>query len=323
MRIALLYGAPATDAGPDEHDVLVQLAAVRAALQALDHTCIDYALGADLAVARDWLQHTRPDLIFNLVESIDGDADRIHEAPELFAQLNIPFTGCDAEALLVTSHKLLCKERLLRDDLPTPAWSFDARQLRASGEPGPWIVKPIAEDASVGIDDAAVCDSARAAADRLESCQRAGGQWFAERYIDGREVNVSLLANGAAVEVLPPAEIVFRDYAPDKPRIVGYAAKWLPESFEYHHTPRDFEQLAREPALCAELERIAARCWSLFELRGYARVDCRIDPCGDVWILEINANPCLSPDAGFAAAVERRGLNYATAIAHIVAAALR
>lgn len=321
MTVAIVYGAPPPGAAPDDQDVLVQRDAVRTALSRLGLVHREYALDADLAAARAWLQREQPDLIFNLVEAIDGRADRIAEAPELFAELGVPFTGCDADALRVTTHKLLSKERMQRDGIATPAWCCDPLELHGSSERGAWIVKPIGEDASVGIDDDAVCATAAAAAACLDARIQRGGNWFAERFIAGREVNISLLARDDTVDVLPPAEILFDDFAPDKPRIVGYAAKWQPDSFEYQHTPRDFDRLSGEPKLCAELARIARRCWDLFELSGYARVDCRVDAAGRVWVLEVNANPCLSPDAGFAAAGARAGIDYTALIENIVAAA--
>jgi D-alanine-D-alanine ligase len=52
-------------------------------------------------------------------------------------------------------------------------------------------------------------------------------------------------------------------------------------------------------------------------------VDFRVDREGVAWILEINANPCLTPDSGFVAAVEESGLDYTGLIAEIVAGAFR
>jgi D-alanine-D-alanine ligase len=145
--------------------------------------------------------------------------------------------------------------------------------------------------------------------------ERSGRDCFAEAFVAGRELNLSLLAG----EVLPPAEIDFAAYPEGKPRIVGWAAKWDEGSFEYHHTPRRFDFPAADEALLAELAHLARACWRLFALAGYARVDFRVDGGGRPHILEVNTNPCLSPDAGFAAAVERAGLAYETAIARIVA----
>ncbi len=151
--------------------------------------------------------------------------------------------------------------------------------------------------------------------DRLTQLERrARCPMLAERYIEGREFNLSLLAG----EILPPAEIDFSAYPADKPRIVGHAAKWDESSFEYQQTPRRFTFPAADAPLLHELCDLAARCWELFGLTGFARVDFRVDLKGRPWILEVNVNPCLSPDAGFAAALSAAGIDFAEAIRQIV-----
>ena len=63
---------------------------------------------------------------------------------------------------------------------------------------------------------------------------------------------------------------------------------------------------------------MALRCWRLFKLSGYARVDFRVDSGNRPWVLEINANPCLSPDSGFFAAAARAGLSFREVVKRIV-----
>ena len=158
-----------------------------------------------------------------------------------------------------------------------------------------------------------------------------GGECFAEAYIEGREFNLSLLASedskGRPVsvgrgkpcpEVLPPAEIRFDSYPAGKVRVVGYRSKWDEDSFEFTHTPRSFDFPDCDNALLVDLKDLALRCWELFDLRGYARVDFRVDGAGRPWILEVNANPCLSPDAGFAAAAARAGLPFTEVLNRII-----
>jgi D-alanine-D-alanine ligase len=121
--------------------------------------------------------------------------------------------------------------------------------------------------------------------------------------------------------VLPVAEMTFVDFPAGKPRLVGYPAKWSPGSFEYEHTVRQFDTAGT--TLTERLSGLSLNAWCCFGLRGYARVDFRVDDAGHPWILEVNANPCLSPDAGFAAAVEKTALTATAMIEHIIAAALR
>jgi len=163
-------------------------------------------------------------------------------------------------------------------------------------------------------------DVARVLADRTD---RFGTEHFAESFIEGREFNLSLLEGRGRASVLPIAEILFEDWREGSPRIVGYDAKWTSDSDAYTGTPRRFGLEKTEPALAAELERLAKSCWDLFGLAGYARVDFRVDGEGKPWILEVNVNPCLNPDAGFAAAAATAGLSYRDLIGCIIDAAPR
>lgn len=146
-----------------------------------------------------------------------------------------------------------------------------------------------------------------------------GVAFFAETYIEGREFNLSLLASSRGPEVLPPAEIRFEGFPETRRKIVGYRAKWVEDSFEYTHTPRTFRFPQSDGPLLLSLADLAKRCWTLFRLRGYARVDFRVDGEGRPWVLEVNTNPCLSPDAGFAAASREAGLAFPEVIRRIVA----
>ena len=188
------------------------------------------------------------------------------------------------------------------------------------------ILKAIHEHSSVGLDDDSVvtCRSGRELADRLRQAEsRLGQPCFAEQFIEGREFNLSLLAGPDGPQVLPPAEIDFRAFPADKPRIVGYRAKWQADAFEFVHTPRTFNFPAADEPLLARLSELASQCWSSFGLRGYNRVDFRVDRDGQPFILEINTNPCLSPDAGFAAALERAGVGFPQAVQRLLEDALR
>ncbi len=115
-----------------------------------------------------------------------------------------------------------------------------------------------------------------------------------------------------------PAEIRFLGYPQEKPRFVGYNAKWDESSFEYRSTPRSFDFGPEDAPLLADLARLSAECWEIFGLRGYARVDFRVDAGGRPWVLEVNTNPCLSPDAGFMAAAGRAGLSGDDVVRRIV-----
>jgi D-alanine-D-alanine ligase len=335
MRIIIAHNAVSDADAPDERDVLVQATAIRAALAELGHETVLLPCTLNLAEAQQRLLDGRPDIVFNLVESLGGRGRLIHLVPSLLDTMGIPYTGSCAEAIRATSHKVFAKERLAALGLPTPAWvgpvPADLPALPPAcpdraDPPSRWIVKSLWEHASIGIDEAStvLCEGMDEVAAALRDCgRRYGGACFAERFIDGREFNLSLLAGRNGPEVLPPAEILFEGYSPKTLRIVGYRAKWDESSYEFRHTPRRFDFPPGDASLLDRLRALAAQGWRAFGLKGYARVDFRVDAGGRPWILEINANPCLSPDAGFAAALQAAGVSYPAAIDRILADARR
>ena len=320
-RIAVIYGAVAADAAPDEQDVLVEVDTVQQALAALGFAPVAVPLTLDLEAVRRRLLHLRPAFVFNLVESVEGLGRLIHLAPALYESLGLPYTGAGSEAMYLTSNKPLAKRLLAAAGIATPEGVEPATQgLPAPAFAGPYIVKSVWEHASIGIDESSVVEDARKLAAIARKRQRRfGGEWFAERFIEGREFNLSLLGGADGVELLPPAEMLFRDYPQGKRRIVDYAAKWHAGSFEFCNTVRRFEFDESDRPLVARLEDVAKACWRLFGLSGYARVDCRVDAEGRPWVLEINVNPCLSPDAGFAAAAARQGLDLVAVLRRVIA----
>jgi D-alanine-D-alanine ligase-like ATP-grasp enzyme/ribosomal protein S18 acetylase RimI-like enzyme len=323
MKIAILHNAVAESDSPADRDVLVQVAAVEEALRALGHDPRRIACTLNLELIEESLTAQRPALVFNLVESLGGSDRLAHLAARLLDDLDLPYTGTPAAALHLTNNKPAAKAKLRTAGLPTPDWTTLSA---AAALPPPYIIKAVWEHASIGLDDHAVIRSGDGSTvkDQIESRSRQlGRQCFAEQFIEGREFNLSLLAGGSEPQVLPPAEIDFSAFPKGKPKIVGYAAKWDEATFEFDHTPRKFEFSAADDGLLDALRSLAAGCWRLFDLRGYARVDFRVDAQGRPWILEVNANPCLSPDAGFAAAVAQSGLTMERALEQIVADALR
>ena len=318
-------------------------------------------------------------VVFNLVEAPPG-MPGVHPATAAVLELlGLPFSGSSAAALWLSTDKLATRAVLAAEGLPVPAGGRldglgdpfghgshrrDGRDQRDGRDgpngrhghgghggaevldrvPPPWILKPACEDASLGLDGDAVCATREAALARAaELLRRFPGQpLVVERYLPGRELNVSLLAAPAAREprlgqshdprhprhprhppiVLPVAEIEFVDYPPGMPRIVGYEAKWQPDSFAYTHTVRRFPSEAAAAPLLEEARRLALAAWRACGLSGYGRVDLRLDERGAPHVLEVNANPCLAADAGFMAAAEEAGLTAAEVISRILADAV-
>src|SRR5262249_33088405 len=144
---------------------------------------------------------------------------------------------------------------------------------------------------------------------------------LAERYVDGREVNVTLFGSGDDVEVLPVHEIDFAAMPSDRPRIVSYAAKWDENHVDYAGT-KPVPLVAASRPLVAEIERVARAAWRALELRDYGRVDLRVDAAGVPWVIDVNPNPDISPDAGVARAAAAAGMAYPQMVGRIAELAL-
>ncbi|MCW8926490.1 MAG: hypothetical protein OQJ84_09550 [Xanthomonadales bacterium] len=319
LNILVLHEQIGPDARADELDTLAQAEQVAAVLRQSGDQVVTMPAGLDLDTTLASIAKLGPDCVFNLVESLGGDGRMIHIVPALLSTAEIPFTGSSGEAIFLSSQKQLAKQWMRLNRISTPACLTEG----APGHDGidRWIVKSRWEHASFGMDDNCVVSGTAAAQARIELCAgRHGGEWFAEQFVDGREFNVSILEVDGQPRVLPIAEIGFVGFPPGKPKIVGYAAKWDVDAPEYHATPREFPIL--NAGLSNALTQLARKCWKSFGLRGYARVDFRLDAQGTPWVLEVNANPCLSRDAGFAAAAHGADFTYEQLIGLIVEAAL-
>jgi D-alanine-D-alanine ligase len=179
-----------------------------------------------------------------------------------------------------------------------------------------YIVKPIWEDGSLGITSESVFECKPGYEGKLKGLD--DSHWFIEDFIDGREFNISVLAGKNGPEVLPPAEIVFVNYDENRPRIIDFKAKWEMESFEYINTVREFPGNKISDQLAENLKTAALSCWNLFALKGYARVDVRTDSNENVFVIEINGNPCISPDGGFVAATREAGYPFTEVLKRII-----
>lgn len=318
LRPAMIVHGALDATRPDERDTLQQVDEIAAALHRLGHEVGIVALGLDLTpLARV----PRSALVFNMVEALLGDGRLLHLPAAIMEHYGLTFTGSPSLALALTTDKVASKRALAACGLAVPE-TIEAGSPTRKGER--YIVKPLAEDASFGLDAGSVVAAEDVAGEITRRAKRFGGRWFAERFIDGREINVSIIEDGDGLpKVLPPAEIEFVGYAPERPRIVDYEAKWLENSHAYANTPRRFIHRQAEADLIGELEHACTVAWRTLGLSGYARVDFRVDAAGKCYILEANANPCLARDAGFAAAVAEAGLEYDDAIRLIAAAAER
>ena len=306
MKVLVLHDEVPEGAPPDQQDVLIQAELVREILVDDGHDVAVQPFGMSI----EPLRHHAPDLVFNLAECVGGDGRLAHLVPAVLEALGVPFTGSGAAGIAVTTDKALTKA-VLR------AHGIGVAEDWPLGGPR-WIVKSRFEEASIGLDDDNIVTADRIEAAIARLAPRLGGSYVAETYIEGREINVSVLDGPDGPRALPIAEILF-DLPPGREHVISYAAKWDVGSVEYVGTPRSFDVEG------IDAETVARQSLLAFEalgLRGYARIDWRVAEDGTPYVLEVNANPCISPDAGFMEACAQAGITQPEAIRAICARAL-
>jgi D-alanine-D-alanine ligase len=190
-----------------------------------------------------------------------------------------------------------------------PPWITLRRGSRIRSIGYPAIVKPAAEDASIGVEQRSVVRSSRALKARVEAMLSSFDEVIVQRYVDGRELNVGIVGDTA----LPIAEIDFATMPKGLWPIVTYRSKWDTGSAEdLGSVPRCPAQLPSRAA--SEVRRVALEAWRLVGGNGYGRVDMRLDANGHPWILEVNSNPDIAPDAGLARMARTAGIEYPTLV---------
>jgi D-alanine-D-alanine ligase len=263
-----------------------------------------------------------PDLVFNLCESLGGDARHEAVLPSLFELAGVRYTGSGPLALGTALRKDRTKALLRALAVPTPraAVSVDG-SLPAELPPLPCIVKPAREDASTGIWLKSVVKTPRELAARVaEVHARYRQPVLVEEFIDGRELYVSLVGNGDALTALPMHEVDFSAMPAGAPHIVTYAGKWEPSSQEYKGTRSVRAEVSDDVAArCAAAARAA---FFALELSDYARVDLRLAADGTPYVIDVNPNCDLSDGAGVCRAASFGGLAYPDLIERVVAAAM-
>lgn len=305
MKVAVLRDDLTNPSSPDAMDTLAEAGFVEKVLSD-GNDVRQIPFHADLKKTVKELQSYAPDVVFNLTESVCSQGGLAVFAPQLLEVLRMPYTGNKTFAHLVSADKDLAKRLFFQNGLPAPS------SVYRNGST--YLLKAKTEHASAHLDDTCVVrpSSGKELRDALEQKERETGlAWIAEEYIDGREFNVALLGD----EVLPPAEMRFSpDFKGHK--ILTYEAKWNEDCDAYQLSRRSFDV---ESDIKEKLSDIALKCKDVLDLRGYTRIDFRTDAEGGLYIIDLNTNPCISPDSGFIAMAHEAGLTDKDVIERIVA----
>jgi D-alanine-D-alanine ligase len=306
--VVLLYNEDPEWSSDDKEEARSCVVLMTQGMSELGHAVTPLAVDQpDLAALLHGVE-PREVLVLNWCEELPGVPRSDVAAARTLEALGFTYSGAPPEVLALSWDKGRVKRLLDRRGVPTPAWRL-CRDARVDGwDLFPAIVKPAHEHCSVGLSPESVVLDARALRERvtwvLDVFHEAA---LVEDFIDGREFHVSLWGNGT-IEMLPPAEMDFAAFADVRERLCTYDSKFCPGSRHY-----DQIQLRLPAPLAANeyeaLERTARDAYRTLGCRDYARADIRLRD-GVFYVLDVNPNPDLSPDASLACAAELAGYSY-------------
>ncbi|HEY5577130.1 MAG TPA: hypothetical protein VIK46_02285 [Deferrimonas sp.] len=324
-RVAVLYTSvfesirDVKEENREDMDLAVSAKAVVDALATGGHDAFPVTFGKDPGELISRLRSSGAEAVFNLSECPYLSPEMELHACALLELMRLPYTGNGPLALGVCNSKALTKQLLVANGIPTP------RSRLYTSDPGgdpdipyPLVVKPANEDGSAGItEDSFVQDLAGLRRQVRWLKEVIFQDALAEEYVGGREFNVGVLGNGTAADPhrpLPPAELVYRN---PRWRLCTHESKWDSTHPSYAEIapvcPAD-----APPELAARLSELTLECARIFGLAGYARADFRMNAEGELFVLEVNPNPDISPDAGMARAARAAGLPYTDLVLEIL-----
>lgn len=318
MKVVVLHSADAAE--PPVDPVLDQLSA---ALTSLDHDVSRLVADRAVETTARALRQLAPDLVFNVAESFRGKSALESNVAALLNLMDCRYTGSSPSGLLLAGDKTLTKQLLRFHEIQTPEFATLYRgavdwvdDLRF-----PVIVKPPQEDASLGITSASVVHELKDLFARIDALQSEYRQpVLVEQYIEGREFYVGVVGNLHA-EALPVIELDFTKFPAGRPRIASWEAKWgddgSGQGAEFAGTRSIFPETL-DPELETRMQQIAVEAFHALRLRDYARIDLRVAPSGEIFVIEVNPNCYLERESDFARAAARSGLAFEALIGRIV-----
>ena len=318
MKVVVLHTAEASE--PPADPVLEQ---IRAALTSAGHVASLLAVRSDVEPVVTGLRAASPDLVFNLAESFGGKSALESNVAALLNLLGLRYTGSSPAGLLLAGDKSLTKKILRLHDIRTPEFAtFYRGALDWAGDLAfPLIVKPPQEDASIGITSSSLVQDLKELFGKIDELQSEfQAPVMVEEFVDGREFYVGVLGN-VNPEALPVIELDFSALPAGRPRIASWEAKWGTDGQgageEFAGTRSVFPNGVPED-LVGRMQRVAVECFQALRLRDYARIDLRVTPGDDVYVIEVNPNCYLERESEFARAAARAGLSYDALISRIV-----
>jgi D-alanine-D-alanine ligase len=264
----------------------------------------------------DW----EPDIVFNLLEEFDGIVTYDQHVVAFLELLRQPYTGCNPRGLLLSRDKSLCKQLLAYHRIATPRFTVYRRGARLQvpkKQRFPLFVKSTVEDASLGIAQASVVEDLARLKERIGFVhEQVKSDALVEEYIEGRELYVGVMGNERLTR-LPVWEMVFGSMPESLAAIATRKVKW-DKRYQARYGITTHAAVDLPPPVLTALDRLSRRIYRALGMSGYARMDFRLTPHGDVYVLEANANPNLEAAEDFAAAAGAAGTPYGQLLERLI-----
>jgi D-alanine-D-alanine ligase len=294
------------------------------ALSKLGHTAEHLVIFDDLDPLGQKLQSFQPHVIFNLADQFKNNRAFDQNIASFLELHGLHFTGCGSSGLLLCKNKGISKKILGYHRIHVPNFVTIARGKRIARPRKlkfPILVKPLKEEASLGISQASFVENDEQFKERVQFIhEKYDNDVIAEEYIEGRELYVGVLGNHR-LQVFPIRELVFKQVPPDEPKIATYKAKWDEEYRKRWGLENQFAE-GLDPAVVRKIEDTCKRIYRLLTIDGYARIDLRLTPNNEIYFIEANPNPILAEDEDFAQSAHKAGIAYPELIERIMRTAL-
>lgn len=289
-------------------------------LESLGHEAVAVGVRSDLAPIGEAIEKHAPHITFNLLEEFHGVPSYDQHVVSYLELLRKRYTGCNPRGLMLARDKALSKQVLSYHKIPVPRFAVFPMGQKPSKPRRlefPVLVKSLTAEGSEGISQASVVTSEEKLVERVEFVhRRIGTDAIAEQFIEGREIYVGVMGN-ARLETLPLWEMKLKSLPDDAWNIASEKVKWD----EAHQKRVGYAQGPAEgfaPETTARIQKLAKRIYRRLGLSGYARLDFRVTPEGEPFLLEANPNPQISHDSEFAQSALHAGIKYPALLSRIL-----
>jgi D-alanine-D-alanine ligase len=297
---------------------------VTGALRELGHDVRILGLRDSIEPLLGEIRERRPDIVFNLVEAFAEDRKNEANVAGLLELLGVPYTGSRPACLTICRNKAFTKRILTPHRIKLPGSIVLVRgQMPKTLKPlrFPVFVKPLGLEGSDGIAQSSFTETPEACLERVRFLHESlETDALIEEYIEGREFYSAVLGNDR-LRVLPLREMVFDNFPEERPRFATFKAKW-DESFRKRWGIKNTFAAPIPDSLARRIATISKTAYRALDLKGYGRVDLRVTPEGEVYLLEVNPNPNLAMDDEVAEAAKKASIAYGQLIGQVLASGL-